>query len=96
MALEDAWALAARCLDGGGGTSPALRNNAPLARYETLRKPRTTRIVAAAQANARNYHLPPGPKRLAAHTALRLASGIAPRLLTARFNWLYNHDITRL
>ena len=84
MALEDAWVLA-ECLSDGSGP----------ARYETLRKPRTTRITAAAQANARNYHLAPGPKRLAAHAALRLASTLSPSLLTARFNWLYDHDVTR-
>ena len=85
MALEDAWVLAACLADGSG-----------LARYEALRKPRTTRITAAARANADNYHLAPGPKRTAAHTALRLASTLAPNLLTARFNWLYDHDVTGL
>ena len=84
MALEDAWVLAACLADGSGP-----------ARYEALRKPRTTRITDAARANARNYHLAPGPKRTAAHTALRLASTLAPGLLTARFNWLYDHDVTR-
>lgn len=82
MALEDAWVLA-RCL----------ANDDPAA-YQAQRKPRTTRITDAAQANARNYHLQPGPKRRAAHTALRLVSTLAPTLLTRRLNWLYDHDVT--
>jgi len=86
MAIEDAYVLAA-CLAKGGGTDA-------LSRYETLRKARTTRITDAAQANAQNYHLVAGAKRTAAHTALRLVSGLAPKLLTARFNWLYDYDAT--
>ena len=84
MALEDAWVLA-RCLADGSHAET----------YQTLRAPRVTRVRAAAQANARNYHLPPGPRRTAAHAALRFASAVAPGLLTARFNWLYAHDVTR-
>ena len=85
MALEDAWVLA-RCLADGSGA----------AGYEALRKPRCIRITEAAEANARNYHLPPGLRKRAAHSALRLASVLAPWLLTARFNWLYGHDVTQL
>ena len=51
------------------------------------------RIVAAATANARNYHLS-GPKRLAAHAALRLANRLAPRAAFERFAWVYDHDPT--
>lgn len=84
MALEDAWVLA-DCLGDRRGPEG----------YESERKARTTRITQAAQANATNYHLPRGAKRLAAHTALRILSHFAPSLLTARFNWLYGHDVTR-
>ena len=86
MAIEDAYVLA-RCLVKDSGREA-------LARYEALRTPRTTRITDAAQANAHNYHLAPGAKRAAAHTALRLISGLAPQLLSARFNWLYDYDAT--
>ncbi|MGN7870277.1 FAD-dependent monooxygenase [Paracoccus sp. 22332] len=84
MAIEDAWTLAA-CLDA------APDQPAALARYESLRKPRATRIVAAANANARNYHLT-GPKRLAAHAALRLGGMIAPDAILGRFDWIYDFD----
>lgn len=84
MAIEDAWILAA-CLDNMPDQTSAL------ARFETLRRPRTARIVAAANVNARNYHLT-GPLRLAAHAGLRLASRFAPERLLGRFDWLYDYD----
>ncbi len=84
MAIEDAWILAA-CLDATPDQAAAL------ARYEALRKPRTARIVAAANDNARNYHLT-GPKRLAAHAALRLGGKIAPGQILSRFDWIYDFD----
>ncbi|MBK4215208.1 FAD-dependent oxidoreductase [Paracoccus caeni] len=83
MAIEDAWLLAACLTDAD--------QPAALARFEALRKPRVTQIVAAANANARNYHLT-GAKRLAAHTALRLAGRIVPRRVLSRFDWIYDYD----
>lgn len=88
MAIEDAWTLAA-CLDADADQSRAL------IRYQTLRQSRTTRITDAATANAGNYHLT-GPKRRAAHAALRLSDRLFPRLMPARFNWLYDHDPLKL
>lgn len=84
MAIEDAWVLAA-CLDA------APDQGAALARYQNLRRPRTARIVAAANDNARNYHLS-GPKRLAAHAALRLGGRVAPGAILSRFDWIYDFD----
>lgn len=84
MAIEDAWLLAA-CLDGLPDHAGAL------ARFEALRRPRVTRIVAAANANARNYHLC-GARRLAAHGALRLAGWLAPGRVLSRFDWIYDYD----
>ena len=49
------------------------------------------RIVAAANDNARNYHLT-GPKRLAAHVALRIGGKIAPTAILSRFDWIYDFD----
>ncbi|WP_207102852.1 FAD-dependent oxidoreductase [Paracoccus shandongensis] len=84
MAIEDAWTLAA-CLDATPDQETAL------SRYQNLRKPRAARIVAAANDNARNYHLT-GPKRLAAHAALRLGGRIAPGTILSRFDWIYDFD----
>lgn len=87
MALEDAWVLAER-LAGIADVGEALHS------YQSARKSRTARIVEAANDNAANYHLRPGPYRLAAHTALRAAGRLAPHLVTGRFNWIYDHDVT--
>lgn len=87
MALEDAWVLA-ECLAGIVDTGEALHA------YQTARKSRTARIVAAANDNAVNYHLRPGPYRFAAHTALRAAARLAPHAITSRFDWIYRHDVT--
>lgn len=43
-----------------------------------MRKPRVTRAITAANANARNYHLT-GPTRWAAHKLLRTVNLIRPR-----------------
>ncbi len=83
LALEDAWALA-DCLDGPG-----------LSAYQPRRRARAEKVVAAAGANARNYHLSSLPVRFAAHTALRLAGSLAPGAALARFDWIYDHDETR-
>ena len=85
LALEDAWVLAACLADTP--TADALT------RYQALRRSRVVRAVAAADANARNFHLR-GLRRYAAHKVLRIGSRVAPDLALRRFNWLYRHDVT--
>ncbi len=82
LALEDAWTLA-RSFDDQPGIHQAL------AAYETRRKPRARKVVAAAGANARNFHLR-GPMRLAAQAALM---AIGPRL-ARKYEWIYGYDVT--
>ncbi|AGT09664.1 FAD-dependent monooxygenase [Paracoccus aminophilus] len=84
MAMEDSYILAA-CLDADPDQANAL------ARFQALRKPRCTKIVDAANANARNYHLR-GPARAVAHAGLRAISRLAPTALIERFAWLYDFD----
>ncbi len=86
MALEDAWVL----------TQALASHDIPtaLVTYSAARTPRVTRIVNAATANARIYHAS-GARRLALHTAFRAANLIAPNLPLSRFDWLYQHDVTR-
>jgi salicylate hydroxylase len=87
MALEDAWVLADTL-----STHDTLA--AGLAAYQARRKPRTSRIVAAANSNARAYHLS-GLPRIVGHTGLRLLGRVAPATMLSRFDWLYGHDVTR-
>ncbi|WP_425039035.1 FAD-dependent monooxygenase [Primorskyibacter sp. S187A] len=88
MALEDAWVLA-DCLSQHDGTAAAL------AAYELQRKPRVSRVIEAANANAWKYHLRRGPVRLAAHLGMRTLSRMAPGRLLHQFDWLYAHDVTQ-
>ena len=87
MGLEDAWVLAQSLATHD---TPA----AALAAYQSKRKPRTSRIVAAANANARAYHLS-GLPRMIGHTGLRLLGRLSPGTMLSRFDWLYDHDVTR-
>ena len=86
MALEDAWVLA-DCLN-------ALPPDEALAVYQARRRPRVSRAIAAANGNARNFHLSNPAVRLAAHTVLRLGGALAPAMPLRRFDWLYGHDVT--
>ncbi len=86
LAIEDGWVLA-RALEA----SPDL--DAALDLFATTRGPRVRRAIAAAQANARNYHLS-GPARRIAHAGLGAIGRLAPDRFTARMAWLHAHDVT--
>lgn len=86
MALEDAWVLAAAL--AGHDTLAA-----GLAAYESARAPRCTRIVEAANRNARVYHLS-GLARDVAYAGMRIGGRLAPGWTVGRFDWLYDHDVT--
>jgi len=86
MALEDAWVLADAVARQDSLASA-------IAAYTDRRKPRTSRVVAAANGNARAYHLS-GAARLIGHAGLGLLGRFAPGRLMARYDWLYRHDVT--
>lgn len=85
MGLEDAWVLA-DLLD-------RMDLDAGLRTYQSSRQPRCSRIVQAANANAKAYHLS-GPMRGLAHAGLRLGGRLFPAAALARYDWLYGHDVT--
>ena len=86
LALEDAWVLA----------DLLARHPAPqaLAAYQAVRAPRAARVIAAANANARNYHLD-GLRRSFGHAGLRLMHRLVPKTAGNRFRWIYDHDVTK-
>lgn len=86
LAIEDAFVLAR--LSGQSADLPAA-----LRRYQTLRQPRVIRAIAAANANARTYHLG-GLSRLIAHACLRSLGHLAPKAFLNRLSWLYDYDVT--
>ncbi len=81
LGLEDAWVLAREAIRGD------------LDSYQAQRRPRVLRALAAADANARNYHLG-GAARQAALLGLRMFGAVAPGLFVRRFDWLYGFDVT--
>jgi salicylate hydroxylase len=85
LALEDA-AVLARQLSLHG-------MRAGLPRYQALRQPRVRRAIAAASANAENYHLR-GPRRTIAHMGLRALGLVVPDAFIGRMDWLYGYDAT--
>jgi salicylate hydroxylase len=84
MALEDSVALAA-ALDAHATSEEGF------AAYQAMREARVRRIVDAATANARNYHLR-GPVRLVAHAVMRASGRAGGRAALDRFDWLYGYD----
>lgn len=86
LAIEDAYLLA-KLTDKTRDISKAL------AEYQRLRKARVGRAIAAANANARNYHLS-GIQRSVAHLALGFLDRVAPNAYRRRLGWLYDFDVT--
>lgn len=84
LGLEDAWTLAAAVMDGGLEALPA---------WQAARRPRAARVVDAATANARVYHMR-APWRGPAYAAMRAGAMLAPGAALRRFDWLYRHDVT--
>jgi salicylate hydroxylase len=87
MALEDALLLA-RCLTELDDAPGAL------ARFVALRLPRTTRIVQGAADNTQRFHNPlladPGS------AAVYIDREWEPTRVRQRYDWLFEHDVTRL
>jgi salicylate hydroxylase len=84
MALEDAVVLAA-LLDAAAARDIPER----LATYERVRRPRTTRVMAASARNGQAYHLD-GLMRSARNAVL---SAAPPGLLMRQYDWLYGWTV---
>ena len=84
MGLEDAWVLA-DCLNAEG--------LAGLQRFESLRKPRATRVQQVAARNAAIYHMQ-GPARYVLHAGMWGSAKAMPKLPHRMFDWLYGTDVT--
>ena len=87
MALEDAWVLA-EALDNDADTGTALRA------YENIRKPRASRVQATSRGNSGIYHAANPLLRVGLHMGMRTANRVAPKLLSRRYDWIYEFDVT--
>ena len=82
QAIEDGAALAALL--------EAMSDDVPgaLERYETVRKPRATRLQEVSAVNRKRFHMPDGPEQQK-RDALMVTSGDRS---FAALSWLYDHD----
>jgi len=87
QAIEDGATLAA-CLVASGGGEPT----GALARYETLRRARVTRLQEMSRANKTRFHLPDGPAQEARDAEWARAGDRSPDAL----RWLYEFDAMKL
>ena len=88
MAIEDAWVLA-KCLADSKDVPDTLKT------YETLRRPRTSKVQTGARANARTFHHRSPAARLATYGPMWLGSRLLPDIVHSRMDWIYGHDVTR-
>jgi salicylate hydroxylase len=82
QSIEDGAALASLLNAMPDDVPDALR------RYETVRKPRATRLQEMSAANRTRFHLPDGPEQ---HKRDELMAGSGDRSL-ANIGWLYQHN----
>jgi salicylate hydroxylase len=87
MAIEDAVVLA-RCLQGG-------EVETALKQYETLRKPRTTKVLMSARSNMGVFHRSNVLTQAATYGPMKIASRLAPGFVNGRQDWIYGFDATQ-
>ena len=89
MAIEDGYVLAA-AIAGASDDLPAA-----LARYESLRIPRTRRTVLGSRFRAKENHLASPWKRLVRDIKMGLRDRFASDNTAFRAGWLYDYDVER-
>lgn len=87
MAIEDAYVLACE-LDRSDRLETALL------RYETVRKPRTSRVQAASRGNMKTFHRTNPLMRIGTYGPMWLAGNMLPGFVQSRQDWIYGHDVT--
>ncbi len=89
MAIEDAYVLA-RLVSQNDSLGTAL------SAYETVRKPRTTRVQAGARRNAALFHRGDPISQLATFGPIWLAGQLLPAFAHGQYDWIYSHDVTEM
>ncbi len=87
MAIEDAYVLA-RELSEAATVQDALAN------YESVRKPRTSRVQAGARENARLFHRSNPVTQMSTYGPMWMAGRMMKGFIHSRNDWLYGHDVT--
>ena len=86
MAIEDAVVLA-KCLNAEGVSQASLQ------RYEKLRKPRTSKVLASARANMGVFHRSNVVTQVATYGPMKLADRLFPSFVRSRQDWIYGYDV---
>jgi salicylate hydroxylase len=86
MAIEDAVVLA-KCLNAEGVSQASLQ------RYEKLRKPRTSKVLASARANMGVFHRSNIVTQAATYGPMKLADRLFPSFVRSRQDWIYGYDV---
>jgi len=86
MAIEDAIVLA-KCLNAEGVSQASLQ------RYEKLRKPRTSKVLASARANMGVFHRSNVVTQAATYGPMKLADRLFPSFVRSRQDWIYGYDV---
>ena len=86
MAIEDAVILA-KCLAAEGVSAGSLE------KYEKLRKPRTSKVLASARANMGVFHRTNAWTQAATYGPMKLADRLFPAVVRARQDWIYAYDV---
>jgi len=84
LGLEDAVVLA-NCLK----TAPIPE---ALARFETIRKPRTSAVLRAAWGNTRLFHFKHPIMRFGRIATMPVLTKVAPWMFESRYRWVYGYD----
>jgi salicylate hydroxylase len=89
MAIEDAVVLA-KCLAAEGVAAGSLT------KYEKLRKPRTSKVLASARANMGVFHRTNAWTQAATYGPMKLADRLFPQVVRARQDWSYAYDVRHI
>jgi salicylate hydroxylase len=89
MAIEDSIVLA-KCLAADGVSAASLQ------KYENLRKPRTSKVLASARANMGVFHRSNAWSQAATYGPMKLADRLFPAIVRARQDWIYAYDVRKV
>ncbi len=89
MAIEDAIVLA-KCLQAEGVSAGSL------AKYEKLRKPRTSRVLSSARSNMGVFHRSNAWTQAATYGPMKVADKLFPVFIRSRQDWIYGYDVRKV
>ncbi len=87
MGIEDAWVIAQSVATMSNDVPGALK------RYEDLRKPRTSRVQAAARARMTSNHQSTLAGQMKTYAPMWASARLSPGKFARRNDWLFGHDV---